>query len=178
MIYKIKLKNTEESVLIDDVAFEWLSTDTYLSQLNFLGNLRKHSSGCVVFQKIWKQAKGGFKTETIYLHKLLAEKYVERPEKGESLLAGHRNGDKLDCRIENLVFRTRSVASRMRKTSSGTGYTGVHKENSRYRAVITINGKQTHLGMFDTAEDAALAFNKVSRELYGDDAKINKIKQR
>lgn len=30
--------------------------------------------------------------------------------------------------------------------------------------------------MFDTAEEAAAAYNKVSKELFGDDGKINKVK--
>jgi hypothetical protein len=29
--------------------------------------------------------------------------------------------------------------------------------------------------MYDTAEEAATAYNKVSKELYGEDGKINKI---
>ena len=91
-------------------------------------------------------------------------------------MVGAKNGDKLDCRLENLVYRSRSVASRQRKTSSKTGYTGVYKEHNRYRAVISIKGKSKHLGMFDTAEEAAAAYNKVSKEIYGEEGKINKLK--
>ena len=29
--------------------------------------------------------------------------------------------------------------------------------------------------MYDTAEEAAAAYNKVSKELYGDNGKVNKI---
>ena len=75
------------------------------------------------------------------------------------------------------MFRSRSVASRQRKTSSKCGYTGVYKENNRYRAVISINRKSVHIGMFATAEEAAKAYNKKSKELYGEDGKINVIKK-
>ena len=92
-------------------------------------------------------------------------------------MVGALNGNKLDCRLENLAWRSRSVASRQRKTSSKVGYTGVYKENNRYRAVISINRKSVHIGMFATAEEAALAYNKKSKELYGDDGKINIIKK-
>jgi len=92
-------------------------------------------------------------------------------------LVGAKNGNKLDCRLENLEYRSRAVASRKRKTSSKAGYTGVYKENNRYRAVISINRKSVHIGMFDTPEEAALAYNKKSRELYGDDGKVNVIKK-
>jgi hypothetical protein len=89
---------------------------------------------------------------------------------------GTKNGDKLDCRLENISWRSRSIASRQRKTSSKTGFTGVYKEHNRYRAVISINGKSVHLGMFDTAEEAAAAYNKRSKEAYGDEGKINKVR--
>lgn len=176
MIYKVKLKNADDAVLLDDHVYEWLSTDPYLSRVDLLHNLRKHSSGCAVFQKTWKKADGSFKTETIYLHKLIAEKFLNMQKTGNKRLVGAKNGDKLDCRLENIIYRSRSVASRQRKTSSKTGYTGVYREHNRYRAVISIRGKSIHIGMFDTAEEAAAAYNKVSKETYGEEGKINRIK--
>lgn len=176
MLYKVKLKNAAEEVLLDDHVYEWLIGDSYLSQLDFIHNLRMHSSGCAVFQKTWKKADGAFKTETIYLHKLVAEKFLMNTKTSERNLVGTRNGNKLDCRLENLIYRSRSVASRKRKTSGHMGYTGVYKENNRYRAVISIHRKSVHLGMFSTPEDAALAYNKKSREVYGEDGKQNVIK--
>lgn len=176
MIYKVKLKNADDTVLLDDHVYEWLTTDPYLSKVDLLHNLRKHSSGCAVFQKNWKKANGTYKTETIYLHKLIAEKFLSEQKSGRNHLVSARNNDKLDCRLENLYFRSRSVASRLRKTSNKTGFTGVYQESNRFRAVISINGKAVHLGMFDTREEAALAYNRASKEIYRDDAKVNKIK--
>lgn len=163
-------------MLLDDHVYEWLTTDPYLSKVDFVNNLRKHSSGCAVFQKTWKKADGGFKTETIYLHKLIAEKFLTDNKTKEKRLVGSKNGDKLDCRLENILYRSRSVASRMRKTSSKTGYTGVYREHNRFRAVISVNGKSVHIGMFDTAEEAAAAYNKLSLEVYGPEGKMNKVK--
>lgn len=176
MLYKIKLKNSDDVVLLDDKVYESLTSDPYLLQVDFINNLRRHSSGCAVFQKTWKKADGGYKTETIYLHKLIAEKFLGLGKSSDNNLVGAKNGNKLDCRLENLVYRSRSIASRKRKTSSRAGYTGVYKENNRYRAVISVNRRSIHIGMFSTAEEAALAYNKKSRELYGDDGKINVIK--
>ena len=176
MIYKIKLKNADESVLLDDRVYEWIKSDPYLSKIDLLDNLRMHSSGCVVFQKTWKKAEGGFKTETIYLHKLIAEKFLTEDKTKARRLVGAKNGDKLDCRLDNIVYRSRATASRMRKTSSNTGITGVYREHRRFRAVISINGKAKHIGMFDTAEEAAAAYNKISKEHFGEEGKINKVK--
>lgn len=178
MIYKVKLKNADESVLLDDHVYEWLTSDPYLTRVDFINNLRKHSSGCAVFQKTWKKAgmDGGFKTETIYLHKLIAERFLGSEKNKQRRLVGAKNGDKLDCRLENLTYRTRAIASRQRKTTSKTGYTGVYKEHNRYRAVISVRGKAFHIGMFDTAEEAAAAYNKLSKEMYGEEGKFNKLK--
>ena len=177
MLVKIKLKNSDDNVVVDDHVYEYLTNDPYLAQIKFVDNLRKHSSGCVVFQKTWKKAEGGYKTETIYLHKLLAEKFLAEQRSKIKNLVGAKNGDKLDNRLDNILWRSRSVASRQRKTSSRAGYTGVYQENNRYRAVISINRKSVHLGMYDTPEEAAEAYNKKSRELFGDEGKVNKIKK-
>ena len=177
MLYKVKLKNASDTVLLDDAVYDYLTSDPYLVKVDFINNLRKHSSGCAVFQKTWKLARGGYKTETIYLHKLIAEKFLSTSKTKKKNLVGAKNGNKLDCRLENLIYRSRSVASRQRKTSSKVGYTGVYKENNRYRAVISINRKSVHIGMYDTPEEAAMAYNKKSKELYGDDGKINIIKK-
>ncbi len=176
MLYKIKLKNSDENVLLDDKVFEYLSNEPYFKKVDFINNLRRHSSGCAVFQKTWKKAEGGYKTETIYLHKLVAEKFLLDQKSETNNLVGAKNGNKLDCRIENICWRSRAIASRKRKTSSKTGYTGVYLENNRYRAVISVNRKSVHIGMFDTPELAAAAYNKKSKELFGEHGKQNQIR--
>lgn len=171
---KIKLKNSDEVVLLDSDVFEKLKSDPQSKGINLLGNLRKHSSGCAVYQKTYKNSDGSFRTETIYLHRFIAEKFKTGFSE-ENNLVGALNGNKLDCRLENLVWRSRATASRQRKTSSKTGYTGVYQENRKYRAIISISGKAVHLGMFNNPEAAAEAYNKKSMELYGEKAKINAI---
>lgn len=175
MLYKVQLKNADDVVLMDDQVYEYLKSDDYLKEIDLINNLRRHSSGCAVFQKTWKRDEGGYKTETIYLHKLIAEHFLSDTKTAEKKLVGARNGNKLDCRLENIEYRSRATASRKRKTSSKAGYTGVYKEGSRYRAVISIDGKSKHLGMFDTPEEAALEYNKFSKKHYGDEGKQNII---
>jgi hypothetical protein len=173
--HKINLRNSSEKVILDDKGYKFLTTDKYLSGIDIITRLRKHSSGCAVFQRTQKQKKGGYKTETIYLHKLIAEKFIKKGRSKTKKLVGALNGNKLDCRIDNLAFRSRSTASRQRKSSSKAGFTGVYKESTRFRAVISNKGKSIHIGMFDTAVEAADAYNKKSREFYGDEGKINVI---
>ena len=176
--HKIKLKNSGEKTIVDEKGYKYLMTDPKLKKVDLINNLRLHSSGCAVFQKTAKQKDGSFKTTTLYLHKVIAEKFLKKEKTRKKNLVGAKNGNKLDCRIDNLMYRSRSVASRQRKTSSSTGYTGVYEENGRYRAVISINRKSVHIGMFKSAEAAARAYNKKSKELYGDEGKQNTIKRK
>jgi hypothetical protein len=174
--YKIKLKNADDYVMLDGDVYEYLMEHSHYGKIKLLDNLRKHSSGCAVFQKTWKKTDNSYKTETVYLHKLVAEVFLADKRTAEHKLVGAKNGNKLDCRKENLIWRSRAWVSRQRKTTSKTGYMGVYKENKRYRAVISANGKSMHIGMFDSPEEAALAYNRKSWELFGHMGKQNKIK--
>ncbi|MGK0389960.1 MAG: hypothetical protein ACI94Y_002705 [Maribacter sp.] len=171
----IKLKNADNHVLLDNEVFDYLSEQDYFKKVDFLNNLRKHSSGCAVFQKTSKKEGGGYQTETIYLHKLVAEIFIGDQKDEVNKLVGTKNNNKLDCRKENLVWRSRSWASRQRKTTSKTGFMGVYRENKRFRAVISVNGKSVHIGMYDTPKEAAEAYNRRSWELFGHRGKQNKF---
>jgi hypothetical protein len=177
VIFKIKLKNTEKSVSIDPEVYEFFANDAYFKKLDFLNNLREHSTGCAVFQKSWPKADGTYKVETIYLHKFIAEKWLSHQRTDESNLVGCLNNNKLDCRIENLMFRSKSKMSRQRKSRGETGYNGVTKSGKKFRAIITKDQKHIHIGVFDTAEEAALAYNKKSLELFGEEGKQNVVKR-
>jgi hypothetical protein len=175
MLYKINLKNANKSVIIDDYVHQYFDKDLYLKSLNFEKNLRLHSSGYAVFQKAWKQKDGSYKTETIYLHKRIAEKFIPKPESEDKLIVRVINGNKLDCRIKNLEWATMSKASRKGRNYGETGYRGVRKDGKRYRATIYVERKAIHIGMYETAEEAALAYNEKSKEHFGEEGKINSI---
>jgi hypothetical protein len=176
MAKKVALKNVDgKFAMLDDNVYKDLKNDENLKKLGFIDNLRIHSSGCVVFQKAIKNEMGKSAVLTLYLHKIIAERYLTSQKQGKKKLVGAINGDKLDCRVENLHYRTRALASRLRKTHNETGYTGVYKEHKKYRAVISINGKSKHLGMFLTADEAAKAYNDASIKLLGEEGKVNLI---
>lgn len=175
MLFKLKLKNSDQTVLLDDFVYEHFKKDKYLASLNFLENLRLHSGGYAVFQKAWLQPSGKYKTETIYLHKRVAELFVDKPNTDERLVVRIVNGNRLDCRTKNLEWTNSGKAIRKGNFYNKTGYRGVKKEGSRYRATIFYKMKPIHIGMFDTAEEAALAFNEKSKELFGEDGKLNSV---
>lgn len=60
------------------------------------------------------------------------------------------------------------------KKGSASPYCGVSKDKDRWRAVIGIpGGKMKYLGLYDTQEDAARAYDKASLAMYGATARLN-----
>ena len=178
MLVKIQLKNSDRAVTVDDKVYEYISTNSYLKNLDFEHNLREHSSGRPVFQKSWRKSDGSYKVETIYLHKLIAEKFIPRPDDEARKYVKICNGNPLDCRIANLDWSTKSDIKRnIRKTTNKTGYIGVAKDKYHYRAIIYINRKPQIIGKFKTAQEAALAYNKKSIEMFGPTRNLNRVKE-
>lgn len=177
MSYKIKLKNTKgETAVLDEKGYKAVKSDKKLASINFLDNLRAHSSGYPIFQRCITTKKGPV-YETIYLHRWLADKFVKKPKSDRKLFLRFKNGKVQDCRIENLEYVTMGELRRSNaSTTNKSGYRGVTKENKRYRANLYHKGVNYNLGFFKTAEEAAKAYNKKSRELFGETKSLNKIK--
>lgn len=95
----------------------------------------------------------------------------------------HLNGDKLDCRRENLLLTTKGVAlatakNKQRAVRNKSGFKGVSpiKQNGkiRWRARVTIDKKEISVGHFETPEDAAIEYDKAMIRIYGEIAVTNK----
>jgi len=71
-------------------------------------------------------------------------------------------------RVEN----QRNTSARPNNTS---GFKGVvwHKSAKRWRATITADGKQCHLGYFDTPQAAAAAYADAAKKLFGEFARAS-----
>lgn len=63
------------------------------------------------------------------------------------------------------------------RTNNTTGYRGVvfHKRVEKYSAGIGSNFKKIHLGTFDTAEEAARAYNAAALKYHGPKARLNEL---
>jgi hypothetical protein len=85
----------------------------------------------------------------------------------------HINGNTLDNRRSNL----RVCTHRQNLANSGarTGrFKGVsHTRHGGWRATIHIGKKQTHLGIFETEEAAARAYDAAAIRLHGEFARLN-----
>lgn len=89
----------------------------------------------------------------------------------------HANGNKLDNRRSNLRLATNSQnAANMKKGKrSKTGFKGVDFVPAFYKARIRVNGRLIRLGNFDTAEEAALAYNEAAKLHFGEYASLNQL---
>jgi hypothetical protein len=176
MSVKVKLKNRDDKfVTLDQKTYDDILNTEYLTSIKFLENLRAHSNGYGVFQRCITTKKGPV-YETIYLHKYIAEKFIPRPESDRKLFVRFIDGDVLNVKLENLEWVTMNTLRRqMTNFKSRTGFRGVTKEKSKFRAVIYHERKAYNLGFFDTAEEAAKAYNKKSIELFGKTGSLNKF---
>jgi hypothetical protein len=95
------------------------------------------------------------------------------------ILVDHINGDKLDNRRGNLRLSNKSTNScnRPRTRANTTGYKGVtrHGQCARFISQIRANGKNHYLGLFTTAQEAALAYNKAAKVHFGEFAYLNDV---
>lgn len=137
----------------------------------------------VVRESRWRRNKQGVVRRTRWD----AENKKVRADSLESIIMGeaapkgyvwtHANGDRLDFRRENLVLVQRGkhhsaiggmtdLERRGRAIQSVAGkFVGVQAYGHRFRAKISANGKQRHLGSFLTEEEAARAYDDALVEL-------------
>lgn len=82
----------------------------------------------------------------------------------------HINGEKFDNRIKNLRdVNTQTNLQNLKKamvTNKSTGILGVRKLRGKFLAQITIEGKETHLGTFNSAEDAHAVYLQAKRRFH------------
>lgn len=83
----------------------------------------------------------------------------------------HVNFNKLDNRIENLRIANHAENGRNRPApaNNASGFKGVHFDSThrKFRAYIGIDNRRIALGYFDSAEQAAEAYEKAAAKLQG-----------
>jgi hypothetical protein len=93
----------------------------------------------------------------------------------------HKDRNALNNQRENLreSDRITNNINRGMQSNNTTGYKGVtwHKYNQRWRAVTSYNNKQIHIGYYETAKEAAKAYNRAVYNLYKEFAVLNIIEE-
>jgi hypothetical protein len=159
MTKKIKLTRGFEAIIDDE---DFIRVSRY--------KWRVTSGKWGTYAVTWVRIEG--KGRHVYLHRFLLGFPADK-------LITFANGDRLDCRRENLKFTTRSKSQmgKLRSTGNRTGFKGVsfNKAAEKFKAYIKKDGKLHYLGLYATAKEAAAAYNKKAKELFGEFAGLNKI---
>lgn len=82
----------------------------------------------------------------------------------------HINGNRADNRLDNLrectVAENHQNKAKYRSNSSGVTGVGWYRPAKKWRAHIVLAGKQIHLGLFETIEEAAAAREKAKQRYH------------
>lgn len=110
-----------------------------------------------------------------YVHRLVAQAFIKN--KLNKPFINHKNSNRSDNRIENLEWCTPAENVRFRIPQSGysSKYKGVFwkEKYKRWIAGICFNGKAIHIGNFKNEIEAAKAYDKKAKELFGNFAYPN-----
>ena len=142
---KIESKGKIIEVLIDEEDYEKITKYTWwLKQNNY----------------VYTNTKGKKNRTSIYLHRLI----MDAPK---GLEVDHINHNPLDNRKQNLRICNKSQQN-INKTNI---FAGVSKFRDKWRARIKKDGKEIHLGVFNTKEEALTKRVEIELELFGNYSK-------
>jgi len=130
-----------KSILVDNRDYDYLNQSRWFNRKGYAYKWDKNK--CVAMHRIIMKAKSG--------------EYLD-----------HINGNKLDNRKSNLRFATyqQNLCNRPKQRNNTSGFKGVTKHNigkGYWRARISVNGVEKHLGLFDTREEAANSYQQAAK---------------
>lgn len=148
--------------LVDDEDFEELSKYVWRDSSGYASRVTSRKTG---------------KRKTIMMHR-----HILGLDRLKDLEVDHINGNRSDNRKCNLRIVSRkqnSLNVPARSSNSCFGYKGVSfdKRNSKYSARIVMDGKKIWLGYFESANDAARMYNFWAKDIFGEYARLNVIKE-
>ena len=126
-----------------------------------------------ILEHKWHVFKGGYPVRSLYKdpsgkHKEFLHNAIMKPPLG--LTVDHIDGNKLNNQRSNLRICSHAQNSRNRKRGKNntSGYKGVslHKKTGKWSA-------QIQLGLHNSKEEAAKAFDIAARQLFGEYASLN-----
>jgi len=152
------------ATLVDDEDFE------YLNQWKW--HVRRNKNVFYAARDTIRDKLGNH--PKIHMHRLI----MNTPD---GMMVDHIDHNGLNNQKSNLRICTHgqnmcNTSSRGRSKYLGVSYLILNRGNNSYeyiRASIQLNGELFHLGLFTTEEDAAMAYDKKAKELFGEFANLN-----
>ncbi len=139
---------------VDAADYEWLSQWRWRARGGYAARCEKHDG----------------KSKVIFMHR-----EIMKPPKGK--IVDHINGNKLDDTRANLrnITQQQNVHNNGKPFGTTSIYKGVYynKRNHRWQVTISFAGKSIYLGLFDTEEAAARAYDRGAAEMFGEFARLN-----
>lgn len=142
-----------QTALVDDEDYEYVSQWKWHARRD--GN---------TFYAVRRPYKGGKQQKIVYMHKIVAQRL------GIKGIADHINGNGVDNRRSNLRQATnkQNIENQRLQRCNKSGHRGVcwFKRDSKWQASIKHNGRNIHLGRFDSIEDAVSARRKAEKKYF------------
>lgn len=114
----------------------------------------------------WLPRNGSKTKRAVMMHR-----FILNASKGKEV--DHINSDKMDNRRENIRLSSRGQNQQKAIRKSKNKYRGVRKSNQKWAARIHFNKKEIYLGLYNTEECAAKAYDLKALELHGEHALVN-----
>lgn len=132
---------------IGRLAKRYIDRDTILPGYNFKGYIK------------YSISNERNKRTILGAHQLVAEAFLGHIRSGHEIVVDHINHDTLDNKVENLRLVTNIENSSNKKARKYNLPTGVQKTKSGKYVAVT-GKKKLRLGIFNTPEEASLAYQK------------------
>jgi len=107
------------------------------------------------------------KKATRKVHQLVAESFLGHTVNGLKLVVNHIDLNRKNNNVNNIEIVTHRDNSNLKHIKSSSQYTGVcwSSNDKKWKATISINGKNNHLGYFTDEYEAHLAYEKALNKI-------------
>ncbi len=147
--------------MVDDADFKWLSSVKWHSKVK---------RNTVYAERTFFE---NGKKVTLKMHRAIMS------VTDKDVFIDHRDGNGLNNSRDNLRVCTNSqnIMNAGSYAGSSSRFKGVYRieKTNKWLSNISVNGRLTHIGLFENEEDAARNWNKFAKEHRGEFAKLNDV---
>ena len=152
----VKLSNSKKRLIIDNIDRSLLKFD-------------------------WRLSPDGYARTTICGIRWYIHRYIMKPPL--NMVVDHIDGDKLNNHRSNLricshrenVINSSAQKHKLYSKYKGVSFCSTEKRIKKWVAACELHGKRITIGRFHTEIEAAKAYNKEAKKLFGKYAKLNII---